>query len=122
MRFIVLSNDKIAIVDDDRYDALMKFKWRAVQHKRSWYAKTTIYKSGNRIDVSMHRFIAKTPFGLVTHHNNRISLDNRHANLINMTKPVHDAIHANDNVLIKYDPVTGNPGAPLSSAMDPRAI
>lgn len=111
MKFIVLTNNKIAIVDDDRYDALMKFKWRAVQRHGGYYAKTTIYRNGKRIDISMHRFVAQTPHGLVTHHDNRISLDNRRRNLINMTKDNHNRFHADDNVLIKFAPVTVNPGS-----------
>lgn len=113
MRFIKLTQQKIAIVDDDRYDALIKFKWRAVKRRNSWYAKTTIYKNGNRIDISMHRFVAHTPFGKVTHHDNRNTLDNRRDNLINMTKENHNRIHANDTVLIKFAPVTANQGPPL---------
>lgn len=110
MKFIELTQGKVAIVDDDRYDALMKFKWRAVRHKRSWYAKTTIYKNGKQIDISMHRFIAKTRIGFVPHHHNRNSLDNRRANLENMTRKNHDRFHADDKIKIKFAPVTSNPG------------
>lgn len=110
VKFIKLTQQKIAIVDDDRYDALMKFKWRAVRKRGGWYAKTTIYKNGNRIDISMHRFIAKTPYGMVTHHDNRNTLDNRSFNLINMSKEGHDLYHCNDTIKIKFAPVTANPG------------
>lgn len=108
MKFIELTQGKVAIVDDDRYDALMKFKWRAVRHKRSWYAKTTIYKNGKQIDISMHRFIAKTRIGFVPHHHNRNSLDNRRANLENMTRKNHDRLHANNKLLVRFAPVTAN--------------
>ena len=107
MKFVKLTKQKIAIVDDDRYDALMKFKWRAVKRRNSWYAKTTIYKNGNRIDISMHRFVAHTPFGMVTHHDNRNSLDNQRHNLINMNKGPHDDLHANDNLVIQFEQKTG---------------
>lgn len=107
MKFINLTNNKIAIVDDDRYDPLMKFKWRAVRKRGGWYAKTTIYKNSNRIDISMHRLVAKTPFGLVTHHRNRNTLDNRRANLANMTKDNHNKFHANDTVLVKLEQKPG---------------
>lgn len=110
MKFIVLTQNKIAIVDDDRYDSLMKFKWRAVQRHGGYYAKTTIYHNGKRIDISMHRFVARTPFGMVTHHDNRITLDNRFCNLTNMTKENHNRFHTDDNVLIKFAPVTVNLG------------
>jgi len=101
---IPLTQGKFAIVSAHREAALLKFSWRAIQHKRSWYAKTTIIKNGRQIDISMHRFIARTPWGQVCHHDNRNSLDNQDENLINMTKKAHDLLHTLDNILIKYDP------------------
>lgn len=103
LALIFLTQGKVAIVDPWRYAALMKFHWRAVQHKRSWYAKTTIYKDGKQIDISMHRFIAHTPFGMVCHHRNRNSLDNQERNLENQTKQYHDAYERNNKILIKYE-------------------
>lgn len=102
---IPLTQDKVAIVSASREAALLKFSWRAIQHKRSWYAKTTIVKNSRQVDISMHRFIARTPFGMVCHHDNKNSLDNRDENLINMTKEQHDLLHTLDNILIKYEPV-----------------
>ena len=110
MKFITLTNNKTAIVDDERYDGLMKFKWRAVRKRGGFYAKTTIYKDCKRIDISMHRFVAQTPFGLVCHHVNRNTLDNRLVNLVNMIKHLHNELHANDTIKIKFAPVTSNPG------------
>lgn len=102
---IPLTQGKFAIVRANREAALLKFSWRAVQHKRSFYAKTTIVKNGRQIDISMHRFIARTPFGLVCHHDNRNSLDNRDENLVNMTKRAHDLLHTLSSILIKFEPV-----------------
>ncbi|MBA7658077.1 hypothetical protein ES703_66025 [subsurface metagenome] len=102
---IPLTQGKVAIVNAHREAALLKFSWRAVQHHRSWYAKTTITKNGRQIDISMHRFIARTRFPNVCHHDNRNSLDNRDDNLINMTKEQHDLLHTLDNILIQYEPV-----------------
>lgn len=101
---IKLTQGKVAIVDKDREPGIRKFSWRAVQHKRSWYAKTTIIKHGKQIDISMHRFIAHTPFGQVPHHKNLNSLDNREQNLENMSKPDHDALHRRDKILVKFEP------------------
>lgn len=99
---IPLTQGKFAIVDSDYVHVLRKFAWRAVQHKRSWYAKATIVRTGAQIDISMHRFIAQTKFPDVCHHDNRNSLDNRKSNLINMTKAAHDLLHANNGLLIQY--------------------
>lgn len=105
---IPLTQGKIAIVSAYRLPALLKFSWRAVQHGRLWYAKTTIVKNGRQIDISMHRFIARTPWGQVCHHDNRNSLDNRDENLKNMTKKAHDLLHTLDSILIKFEPVPLN--------------
>lgn len=101
---IPLTQGKFAIVSAHREAALLKFSWRAVRHKRSWYAKTTIIKNGRQIDISMHRFIARTPREMVCHHDNRNSLDNRDENLENMSKQQHDLLHTLDSILIQYDP------------------
>ena len=100
---ILLTHGKFAIVDSWRYLALSKFTWRAVQHKRSFYAKTTIFKDGKQIDISMHRFVAGTRFGDVCHHINHNSLDNREANLENQTKQTHDTYSRNNKILVKFD-------------------
>lgn len=99
---IPLTRGKFAIVDSDYVHVLRQFQWRAVQHKRSWYAKATITRNGIQIDISMHRFVARTKFPDVCHHDNENSLDNRRKNLINMSKDAHDMLHANNKILIQY--------------------
>lgn len=111
---IPLTQGKFAIVDSWRYKALSHFHWRAVKHKRSWYAKTTIYKNGKRIDISMHRFIARTRFGDVCHHINHYSLDNREANLKNQTKRNHDTYSRNNSILIQYEEIPWQCNTPFS--------
>lgn len=102
---IPLTQGKYTVVSAHRESALLKFSWRAVRHKRSYYAKTTIVKNGRQIDISMHRFIARTTFGQVCHHDNFNSLDNRDENLLNMTKKAHDLLHTLNSILIKFEPV-----------------
>jgi len=80
------------------------FTWRAVKAQHNWYAKTTITRDGKTFDISMHRFIARTPFGQVCHHINRNSLDNREANLVNMEKSAHSAEHQMNNIQVKFEP------------------
>jgi len=105
VRIIELTNDKVCIVDADLYDGLMRYKWRAVKSHRCWYAKTTVGKGADQCDISMHRLIAQTPRGLQCHHRNRNSLDNRRANLLNMTRRNHESLHRNNNVLVKFSEV-----------------
>lgn len=101
---INLTHDKFAIVDSWRFNALNKFSWRAVKAHTLWYAKTTIRKDGKDIDISMHRFIAQTPRGMVCHHRNHNSLDNREANLDNQDKRSHTLHHKANAIRIKRDP------------------
>jgi len=94
-------------VDAQYKPILLQFKWRAVQAKRSWYAKANIVSHGKTITIAMHRFIARTPTGKVCHHKNGNSLDNRKMNLENMGKKSHDLYHKNNNLLIKYEDPSG---------------
>lgn len=103
MKLIQIAPEMFAIVDDCKYDALVKFKWRAVQHRRGYYARASFLRDGRKISISMHRFIAQTPFGMVCHHLNLNSLDNRRSNLLNCSKRYHDKFHADNNILIQYD-------------------
>jgi len=80
----------------------MKFTWRAVQARSSFYAKATIYKNGLQIELSMHRFVARTPWGMICHHINGNSLDNRACNLKNWDKLSHHLHHANNKLRKKF--------------------
>lgn len=100
---IKLTQGKFAIVDPERYQALSHFHWRAVKARCKWYAKTTIVKNGIRITICMHRFIARTPFGMVCHHKNSDSLDNRACNLENLEKRFHNIIHQNNRISVKFE-------------------
>ena len=102
-RFIELTEGQVAIVDEKHYDRLMKYKWRAVKYKRSWYAKTDVFHYNKRTQISMHRMVANTPKHLVCHHLDGNSLDNREKNLMNMTKAHHTAYHQQNNVKVKYE-------------------
>jgi len=100
---IKLTQGKFAIVDHAKLKVLQKFKWQAVQSKRNWYAKAYIRKNGKLIKISMHRFIARTPFGMVCHHKDLNSLNNRLENLQNVTKAWHTAFHKENRILIKFE-------------------
>ena len=97
---IDLGNGKFTIIDQADFQALSKFKWRAVKAKSNWYAKATIYKPGGNIEICMHRFLMRTPRALVVHHVNHNSLDNRRSNLRNMRKSDHALYHRSNNLLV----------------------
>jgi len=100
---IDLGNGHQAIIDEDLYPGLMKYKWRAVQAHRCWYAKTTVGSGDKQVELSMHRIIMRTPYGQVVHHRNRNSLDNRRINLVNMSKYDHQTEHRDNTLKIKYE-------------------
>lgn len=95
---IKLTDGKVCLIDAEDESRVRNFKWRAVKHRRSYYAKTTITRDGKQIDLSMHRFIMRTPRGLVCHHKHFNSLDNRKSELENITKLAHTLIHQNNRI------------------------
>ena len=77
MKEIRLTQNKVAIVDEEDYEWLSQYKW----HYHKGYAARTCRQTGKKRTVYMHREIMNTPRGLVTDHINGNRLDNRKANL-----------------------------------------
>jgi hypothetical protein len=86
MKVIPLTQNKVAIVDNEDYEELMKYKW----HYNNGYAvRLTTIQSGNkklgikekRKAIYMHKLINSTPDDFETDHINGITLDNRKCNL-----------------------------------------
>lgn len=68
----------------------------------TWHLKKTLYNcyayrikvNGSRIfKIYMHRQITHSPNHSCVHHRNHNGLDNRRANLLNMSKDEHHALH-----------------------------
>jgi hypothetical protein len=76
MQYIILSNKKQVIVDDEDYEHLSRHGW----HQANGYACRHI-SSIPDIREYMHRAVNNTPEGFVTDHINGNKLDNRKANL-----------------------------------------
>lgn len=78
------ANKRTALVDDEDYDRVNKFRWYVTKLKRTdmLYANVTTWENGKRKDWSMHRFILgiRNPTILIDHINLN-SLDNRKSNL-----------------------------------------
>src|ERR1051325_6561101 len=85
MKKIKLTRGKYAIVDDEDYGSLSKFKWCAHQPTKSreiYYASRRYrLEKGHYPFVLMHRQIMNPPKGYVVDHINGDSLDNRRVNL-----------------------------------------
>lgn len=75
----------VAIVDDEDFDSLSQYKWRAMRarkrnHPDEFRAVRGTHGSGEGI-VFMHRQITDAPKGIDVDHANGDTLDNRRANL-----------------------------------------
>lgn len=79
MKKIRLTQGQFALVDDEDFKRLNKFKWSA----NATNSKVTFYASRWNINknVSMHREIMNPPNNMVIDHINHDTLDNRKCNL-----------------------------------------
>lgn len=74
-REILLTQGKVALVDDEDYDFLMQWKWQAKHGSGTYYA------TKSRPCVAMHRLIMNAQEGEIIDHINHNGLDNRKENL-----------------------------------------
>jgi len=82
MKRIFLTQGKVAIVDDDDYKRVSKYKWYANKDLKNYYAKRwSPMQNGKRRIIWMHRFIMSAPEEFEVDHINQDTLDNRKDNL-----------------------------------------
>jgi len=82
MKEIKLNKGFVALVDDEDYDSLMKYKWVAHKHRNTWYAYSSIYENAKRIGIKMHRIVMGATKGMPdVDHENGNGLDNQKSNL-----------------------------------------
>src|ERR1700761_6300587 len=77
MKCIQLTKDKMALIDDEDYALLSKFKWRARYSKGNWYAETRIEGK----NTFMHNLLMGRRIGFEIDHKSQNGLDNRKVNL-----------------------------------------
>lgn len=100
---IVLTNNKRAYVDfEDRHRIGLK-GWKAKKSRGGWYAFKKARHGYLTQYVYMHRLIMNCPRGLIVHHKNRNTLDNRKSNLIIMTPEEHEHISRNLRIAKKIN-------------------
>lgn len=79
MKEIPVSPDKVALVDDDDFERISKFRW---YYRKPGYADCSMRESvGVWKNYPMHKIILDIPNGAVVDHINRNGLDNRKQNL-----------------------------------------
>jgi len=87
MKEILLTQGKVAKVDDEDFEYLNQWKWQAVNSKGSWYASRNkrigLRIFDKHIVIQMHREIMKTPDDMETDHRDNDGLNNQRHNLRN---------------------------------------
>jgi hypothetical protein len=89
MMKIYLTRNLFALVDNEDFDYLNKFKWHAHKNGNTSYARTPILdhtKKGGQAILNMHRIIMNCPDNMQIDHINHNGLDNRKENLRIVTK------------------------------------
>lgn len=82
MKEIPLTRGKVALVDDEDFEDLIKFKWCWCPNRKGYAIRRLRLSEGRgRGTVAMARQILKAPKGLMVDHINGNTLDNRRSNL-----------------------------------------
>jgi hypothetical protein len=86
MKEIKLTQNKVALVDDEDFEYINQFKWRTLKTKCAVYAIRTIRQNKIKECILMHRLIMGTPKDQDIDHINRNGLDNKKLNLRNCSR------------------------------------
>jgi hypothetical protein len=78
-----LTKGKVALVDDEDYIELSKYKWGLYTSSKNLFYAT---RHDGQKTIAMHRAIMNTPAGMETDHINGNGLDNRKENLRIVTR------------------------------------
>lgn len=99
MKEVTLANGLVAMVDDDKFDAVSAYRWHPHIRKHTTYAVTNVTIRGKRTKIYMHRLVVQAPVGLVVDHINHNGLDNRAENLRAVPRSVntHNKKNATSN-------------------------
>jgi hypothetical protein len=102
MKQIKLTQGKVALVDDEDYDFLNKFKWC---FNGRYAARSTILSDGSKGHLLMHRLILLSRHGESTDHRDEDKLNNSRGNLRKCTQTEN-----NRNVSRRKDNTSGYKG------------
>ena len=82
MKYIKLTQNQVAIVDDEDFDMVSQHKWCVINDYSTFYALTSIRKpSGKRINLKMHRLILNPSGSLQVDHRDGDGLNNQRGNM-----------------------------------------
>ena len=86
MKEIILSQGKVALVDDEDYGLLNQFKWCAIKQHRTFYAAKSVKRNGKWTSERMHRLFFDIPMGKEIDHIDHNGLNNQKSNLRLVTR------------------------------------
>lgn len=86
MKEIRLTQNQVALIDDDDYEFLSQWKWFAIKSDKTFYAVRTVFNKGNFTRLQMHNIIwerhyGEVGIGLRVDHSNQRGYDNQKFNL-----------------------------------------
>jgi hypothetical protein len=85
MKEILLTQGKVALVDDEDYEYLNQWKWCAIKGRKTYYAVRRAYINSKYKFYYMHRIIMNTPNKLQTDHIDGNGLNCQKFNMRNCT-------------------------------------
>jgi len=107
MKEIKLTQNQVALVDDDMYEELNQWKWFASRNGKLFYALRRMTVSGKRKTILMHhKVIGVPPKGLETDHQNGNGLHNFKSNLRFVTRRQNNQNRINQKSSSKYPGVS----------------
>jgi hypothetical protein len=85
MKEIKLTQGKVALIDDEDFELVSKYKWHAHNDGHTFYAETKVWNGGVKIKLRMHRLIMNAKEDEVIDHRDRNGLNNQKSNLRSCT-------------------------------------
>jgi hypothetical protein len=81
MKEIILTQGKVALVDDEDFEELSKYKWCAARSSYTYYALRAVTVNNTKTTIAMHQVIMKPDAGLDVDHKDGNKLNNQKFNL-----------------------------------------
>jgi DNA-dependent RNA polymerase auxiliary subunit epsilon len=106
---IPLSQGFVALIDDEDYELVSKYKWHITTGKRAIYVTASTWVNKKQVNIIMHRLIMNCPKGMEVDHINHEGLDNTRKNLRICTKSENQMnMNSNKNTTSKYKGIYWN--------------
>lgn len=86
MKEIKLTRGMVALVDDEDFEYLNQWKWRAIPNNKTFYSQRDVQVNNHRFSIKMHRLIMNTPDSMEVDHIDHNGLNNQKSNLRNCTR------------------------------------